>query len=556
MRTSLVGLVLCLLAVGCKDDGGPGTLVFPPQATLGQTVALSIDTNQLPNLIPGLTALEDYELSRQNVTLEIDDDTGTNVITPLAVIEGTSVASSDYAAGSPGGWATIVVFDLPDTLQYATLPVFVDIDVLKDGQPVFGGFLTWSVKILPGFGFPTRFFPALADLETGPRLRVRGSTGAFDPVLGDDIGSIEFTLWYDRNKVAQPAAYPTGESAGGTVLLGNEVIHSPDDASVRVVLVDPKGFQLELVDVSGGVGEGPFLDVVFEPPGRVRHAGLRGPRPQDRRPERGCDPRPARPDDVELPALRVAQRTVTVRAALLVVAAALAAAPVATAQVPYRTIVVFGDTQTQIEAGERDPLDPLYVGYQAAIDWVVANKHTENIDLVLHTGDAVNNAVQYPLPGTCATTIEKELSECTQADCSPTIPLGCYELGGICRSCHRYRVRADAEWQVFLEPWRQLEPDAGSGWLGVPYAVVRGNHDNVGDTAPDLVETEGYDQYFGNAQQEALELEFVGSDRIFELLETCPATPQGAGEHCPNDPGHAWRMRTRAARRTALTHAD
>jgi hypothetical protein len=69
---------------------------------------------------------------------------------------------------------------------------------------------------------------------------------------------------------------------------------------------------------------------------------------------------------------------------------------VAAAQVSYRTVIIFGDTQTAVNGG---PLE--YADFTDQIDWVVANKYAENIDFVLHVGDIINLGPFVPIPASC-----------------------------------------------------------------------------------------------------------------------------------------------------------
>lgn len=94
--------------------------------------------------------------------------------------------------------------------------------------------------------------------------------------------------------------------------------------------------------------------------------------------------------------------------------------------VPYRTVVVFGDTQSLVDGGIDpdeafaqsladgwDPSDippewePLrddkvdYVDFVKMIDWVLANRSSQNIDFVLHVGDIIESGFYGPIHEDC-----------------------------------------------------------------------------------------------------------------------------------------------------------
>ncbi|MBW2413638.1 MAG: metallophosphoesterase [Deltaproteobacteria bacterium] len=94
-------------------------------------------------------------------------------------------------------------------------------------------------------------------------------------------------------------------------------------------------------------------------------------------------------------------RTGSIRAAAVSLVLAFAWASAAAAEPPYRTVVVFGDTQHLVWNGR--PSD--YAKFVVMVDWVIANREAENIDFVLHVGDAIQNGYRtsYPLdPAACA----------------------------------------------------------------------------------------------------------------------------------------------------------
>ena len=203
------------------------------------------------------------------------------------------------------------------------------------------------------------------------------------------------------------------------------------------------------------------------------------------------------------------------------------------AQADYRTVVIFGDTQT---ATGGDPVQ--YADFTAQIDWVIANKYTENIDFILHVGDIIDLGSFLPVPASCSGQPNVGLGYClSQPICTPA-PAGCYAaddgVGGIdCVSCSFPLDYVPVQWQSFTSQWSRLEPNPAAGWSGIPYAIVRGNHDNVGTDVPSEFEVAGYNQYYSGASMESLEARFAGGDRVYQHLETYPSEDRD---------GHAWRF--------------
>jgi hypothetical protein len=221
------------------------------------------------------------------------------------------------------------------------------------------------------------------------------------------------------------------------------------------------------------------------------------------------------------------------RGALLAV---LALAPAtAHAQAAYRTVVIFGDTQTAVNGGAAQ-----YSDFSQQIDWVIANKYTENIDFVLHVGDIIDTGTFLPLPVACQGAPSVPGSTCSSVgNPCPLPPNGCFTAadgagGSICLSCAGIRAAVDNQWASFNAQWSRFEPDVAAGWEGIPYAIVRGNHDNIGVAMPNDVDTVGFNQYYGEAQMEALEASFVGLDRSYEHVETYASSTEGNG--------NAWRF--------------
>ncbi len=198
----------------------------------------------------------------------------------------------------------------------------------------------------------------------------------------------------------------------------------------------------------------------------------------------------------------------------------------------YRTVVVFGDTQTAVSNDPAQNAD-----FAAQIDWVIANKHTENIDFVLHVGDIIDLGTFLPLPNVCAGAPAVTFCNPGGNPCNSP-PSGCFSVavpgGSVCLSCNGILDATDDQWSRFNTQWSRLEPNVAAGWEGLPYAIVRGNHDNIGTSSASDVDVVGYNQYYSAAQMEALETSFIGLDRSYEHLATYPSSTEGNG--------HAWRF--------------
>jgi hypothetical protein len=143
----------------------------------------------------------------------------------------------------------------------------------------------------------------------------------------------------------------------------------------------------------------------------------------------------------------------------------LALAPPASAD-PTRdfTIAIFGDTQKMVRAVEGPPFQFPAIERQrlrrfaAMVDWVIDHRKAENIELVLHVGDAINAGIE-----------------------GPETP------------------RSAEEWRRFDSVWKRFD-------RVVPYLIARGNHDDRG----------GFAQHYGKARLARLDarfeaLEYLGS---------------------------------------------
>ena len=75
--------------------------------------------------------------------------------------------------------------------------------------------------------------------------------------------------------------------------------------------------------------------------------------------------------------------SVPIHAALVV--ALLATITCHASAVPYRTVVVFGDTQALVVERAADPSES-YLRFLEMTRWVAEHRESENIDFVLHVG--------------------------------------------------------------------------------------------------------------------------------------------------------------------------
>lgn len=253
-----------LVGVACTPTGflDAEAVVWPKAARLGDTVALSIDSNHVP--LVGVL-YERYDLSEDNVSLEIRE--GTTVlatVTPRAVFDGLSAPASLKNADVAGPFITVVVFDVPSSIS-TTFPAATDVYVLVDGvepaYPVVG-----SLELLGPGGSPTTFIPESEPSALGPRpslrLQGRAQSGGDGFAPSWVIGAIEFTLDYPSAALSAPDVYPATEASRALAFTST----NDPPGSVRVFLADPRGFTLpNAPGYPGGdrVGEGPLLEIAF-----------------------------------------------------------------------------------------------------------------------------------------------------------------------------------------------------------------------------------------------------------------------------------------------------
>ncbi|MCZ6574017.1 MAG: metallophosphoesterase [Planctomycetota bacterium] len=174
------------------------------------------------------------------------------------------------------------------------------------------------------------------------------------------------------------------------------------------------------------------------------------------------------------------------------VVALLAAIACPASAVPYRTVVVFGDTQALVVEREADPSES-YLRFLEMTRWVAAHRESENIDFVLHVGDITQHG------SVCAIA-------CDEADAQ----------------------RVNAEWDRFLEGWASIER------AHIPYAIVPGNHDNVypllTPTPERSTPVDAFASFFGRD-------EFEGSGTH---VATCDADTPDDRCHGFTTLGHVW----------------
>lgn len=182
--------------------------------------------------------------------------------------------------------------------------------------------------------------------------------------------------------------------------------------------------------------------------------------------------------------------SVPTHAALVVALLAAIACPASA--VPYRTVVVFGDTQALVVEREADPSES-YLRFLEMTRWVAEHRESENIDFVLHVGDITQHG------SVCA-------FACDEADAQ----------------------RVNAEWDRFLEGWASIER------AHIPYAIVPGNHDNVypllTPTPERSTPVDAFASFFGRD-------EFEGSGTH---VATCDADTPDDRCHGFTTLGHVW----------------
>lgn len=175
----------------------------------------------------------------------------------------------------------------------------------------------------------------------------------------------------------------------------------------------------------------------------------------------------------------------------------------------YRTVAIFGDTQHLV--GLRGGYDR-FEYLKDMVEWVVDNEQVENIDFVLHVGDIINGGLG-----------------CSQ-NCSG---VGCPEGQGTCAAGSACSSDILGEWQDFTQAWGPIE------LAQIPYAIVRGNHDNKHQCDVYFWETylliddmPGFSTYYGRWK-------FSGDTT---WVDSCDAYTPDARCQNANDTGHIWKF--------------
>ncbi|CAG0987096.1 hypothetical protein MYXO_02189 [Myxococcaceae bacterium] len=273
----LVWLAFAGGSLGCNPVS-LGPVIFPSEARLGApacspckgaTVALAVDANYAPlsddqedhgawsESVAGTVA--------SNVTLQLEDPGGAWTV-PLAVrgvFSSRTNSGSQVAAGFPGAELSVAVFDLPNETQIPvalTYPAAVRVRASISGSPVLPRVAT--LTLLGAGASPATLWPEPgSDLVSRPAVRLRplkGEGGFAAGAAAPRIGGLEFEIEYPPT-LGSPSAFPATEAAFATALVGPGSV----SGRARVVIVDPKGFQLDDPGNADRAGEGPLVDIVF-----------------------------------------------------------------------------------------------------------------------------------------------------------------------------------------------------------------------------------------------------------------------------------------------------
>jgi hypothetical protein len=150
----------------------------------------------------------------------------------------------------------------------------------------------------------------------------------------------------------------------------------------------------------------------------------------------------------------------------------------------FRTVVIFGDTQNLVDY---NLAESELGGLQAMVDWVLEHREEQHIDFVLHVGDAIEHGGALPLGPAC-------LDEAARCD-----PDRVFERPKRSVACHCELLSGvDEEWARFNTQWRRFD-----GVL--PYAIVQGNHDNLGVADADgQLDRPGFATFYGSSRFEAI----------------------------------------------------
>jgi len=280
LRIPLTILLLSLAACEGTEQFGYGRpLVLPQEARLGETIAMAIDSNY----VPVLGTLSTHDLDRDKTRIRVEEfvsgfgpGSAYATVQPLAVFHGAPTATAELLEVAPGAELTVVLLNLPETLPGFTPPGSVQLRLEADG--VASEAMVNDLVITAAGGSPILFsdhpaFELPGDLEPRPTLRLRPRWDraiglGFDPAW-QDIATVEFSLQFPTAAVTAPEAFAAGEARDGNALAGPET----QPGRVKVVVVEPKGFTMDLSHCVGQIGSGsddcrvgagPLVDVSFD----------------------------------------------------------------------------------------------------------------------------------------------------------------------------------------------------------------------------------------------------------------------------------------------------
>jgi hypothetical protein len=259
----LATLSLLALAAAACDHAAQQPIAFPKRAYLGETISTAIDTDF------GLIAAKEFTLSSENVRIQLMDQVteATYVVTPRAVILGSSAPGTSSAEYDGLVEVSVAVFDLPSTLPAGFTAPPSDVWIIPlhhpSGEPI-DPYLFPTLRILgpaaqgegattfvPLTSPPDWTLPIEKKLEPLPSLRIQAVNTKFPAAWA--IGGIQFDVVYPAS-VSNPRAYARNTTARG-------LAHANDVATrrARVMLVDPIELELKL-----SAPKGPFVDIVFD----------------------------------------------------------------------------------------------------------------------------------------------------------------------------------------------------------------------------------------------------------------------------------------------------
>lgn len=270
----LAGVLVTLLTVGVACWPGDPDLVldatvtvFPGEARLGASAMISLDSDVFNS--GDVTGL--HEISRANLTLRVDDESGGVTVSPTAVFSVRGSRSSQHA----GQEVKLAYFDLPASLDLGGLgyPYTTEITPVVDGTDGFPG----SITIIGEGGQPTplgvagNLTPNLhVELESRDLIRLRArhsdgvSVGFNDGETTWTIGAMEFDVLYTPLCITHPNFTTSGAASWGLLTKGPWIPVGSLQATYHLVFIDPNGFQIpQGVANPSAAGEGPIIDIAF-----------------------------------------------------------------------------------------------------------------------------------------------------------------------------------------------------------------------------------------------------------------------------------------------------